>query len=253
MDERFSLAGRVAVVTGASRGLGRAVALALAKAGADLALAARSAEGLAETAAAVRDLGRRALVVPTDVTNWDEVQHLARDVEVTYGRADVLVNNAGVLVERPLLETEVDEWRRVFDTNLHGIFYCCQAFGRLMVRQGYGSVINMSSAFSVMAVPNLVSYCTSKAAISHFTRTLAMEWAPYNIRVNAIAPGYIESEMNAELRTHPERLERVLRRIPMRRMGQAEEIGPLVVYLASDASAYMTGEVILLDGGMAAR
>ena len=253
MDDAFRLDGRVAVVTGASRGLGKAIALALAGAGADLVLAARSREALDQTAADVEQRGRRALVVPTDVTRWDAMQRLAEAATSEYGRVDVLVNNSGIVLEGPLLEADPADWHRVIDTNLHGVFYGCRAFGPLMVRGGGGSVVNVASVFGEMGVPNVVSYCTSKAAVAHFTRSLAVEWARHNIRVNAVAPGYFETDMNADYRGQQAGLEAMQRQVPLRRLGRAEELGPLVVYLASDASAYMTGEVILLDGGMAAR
>ncbi len=253
MDAMFKLDGRVAVVTGASRGLGKAIALALAGAGADLVLAARTREALDETAGEVERLGCRALAVPTDVTRWEDMQHLAEATDGEYGRVDVLVNNSGIVVEGPLLETDPADWHRVVDTNLHGVFYGCRALGPLMVRGGGGSVVNVGSVFGEMGVPNVVGYCTSKAAVAHFTRALAVEWARHRIRVNAVAPGYFATDMNADLRQDSRGLEYLQKQIPLRRLGRPEELGPLVVYLASEASAYMTGEVILLDGGMAAR
>lgn len=253
MPEALALDGRVAAVTGASRGLGRAIAVALAEAGADLVLGARSPAGLEETAADVERSGRRALVMPTDVTRWEDVDRLARAAEDTFGQVDVLVNNSGIVVEKPLLETDPADWRRVIDTNLHGVFYGCRAFGPLMVRQGGGVVVNVASVFGAMGVPNVISYCASKAAVAHFTRCLAIEWARHKIRVNAVAPGYFETEMNVQLRSDAGALERTERQVPLHRFGRPEEIGPLAVYLASDASAYMTGEVIYLDGGLGAR
>ena len=253
MDDAFRLDGRVAVVTGASRGLGKAIALTLAGAGADVVLAARSREALDQVAQEVAQHRRRALVVPTDVTRWEEMERLAAVTEETYGRVDVLVNNSGIVVEGPLLEADPADWHRVIDTNLHGVFYGCRALGPLMVRGGGGSVINVASVFGQMGVPNVISYCTSKAAVAHFTRCLAVEWARHQIRVNAVAPGYFETDINAELRSDPRGLEFMERQVPLRRLGRPDELGPLIVYLASDASAYMTGEVVTLDGGISAR
>ncbi len=244
-----SLRGKVAVVTSEHE----ALALALAAAGADLVLAARSRDALDLAAEEVGQRGRRALVVPTDVTRWDEMQRLAEAAAHEYGRVDVLVNNSGIVVEGPLLEADPADWHRVIDTNLHGVFYGCRAFGPLMVRGGGGSVVNVASVFGEMGVPNVVSYCTSKAAVAHFTRCLAVEWARHQIRVNAVAPGYFETDINAELRSDPRGLEFMQKQVPLRRLGRPDELGPLVVYLASDASAYMTGEVVTLDGGIAAR
>lgn len=253
MDGLMRLDGKVAVVTGASRGLGRAMALALARAGADLVLAARSAAGLAQTRADVEALGRRALAVPADVTRWEDMENLARATADAFGRADVLVNNSGIAVEKPLLDMDPQEWEQIFATNVHGVFYGCRAFGPLLVQQGGGSVINIASAFAVMGVPHVTGYCASKAAVVQFTRALAVEWARHRIRVNAIAPGYVETDMNASVRADAALLDRLLRQVPLRRMGRPEELDPLVVYLASDASAYMTGEVLFLDGGMSVR
>jgi 2-deoxy-D-gluconate 3-dehydrogenase len=247
------LAGKVALVTGGNRGLGRAMATALAGAGADVALAARDRDSLEAAAQEIRAGGRRALAVPTDVTSAAEVDALlARTVE-ELGGLDVLVNNSGVLHPQPLIETSDEDWDRVLDTNLRGTFLCSRAAGRLFAERGAGKVINVASNFAYMGVPGFVSYCASKAAVVAFTRALAVEWAPLNVQVNAIAPGYFESDMNAELRADEELLRRTLRQIPARRMGRPQELGPLVVYLASSASDFMTGETLLLDGGQAAR
>jgi NAD(P)-dependent dehydrogenase (short-subunit alcohol dehydrogenase family) len=253
MSADAPLAGKVALVTGGNRGLGRGIALALAEAGADVALGARDRASLEAVADEVRANGRRGLAVPTDVTSSAAVDALlARTVE-ELGTLDVLVNNSGVLHPQPLIETADEDWDRVLATNLRGTFLCSRAAGRVFAERGAGKVINIASNFAYMGVPNFVSYCTSKAAVVAFTRALAVEWAPLNVQVNAIAPGYFESDMNAELRADEELLRRTLRQIPQRRMGQPQELGPLAVYLASAASDFMTGETLLLDGGQAAR
>ncbi|HEX6666369.1 MAG TPA: 3-oxoacyl-ACP reductase family protein [Solirubrobacterales bacterium] len=253
MSTTGPLDGKVALVTGGNRGLGRGMALALAEAGADVALGARDQASLDAVADEVRALGRRALAVSTDVTSSAAVDALVAGAVEQLGGLDVLVNNSGVLHPQPLIETSDEDWDRVIATNVRGNFLCCRAAGRVFKQRGAGKVINIASNFAYMGVPGFVSYCSSKAAVVAFTRALAVEWAPLNVQVNAIAPGYFESDMNAELRADEELLKRTLRQIPQRRMGQPQELGPLVVYLASAASDFMTGETLLLDGGQAAR
>jgi NAD(P)-dependent dehydrogenase (short-subunit alcohol dehydrogenase family) len=253
MSTTAPLEGRTALVTGGNRGLGRAMALALADAGADVALAARDQASLDAVAEEIRARGRQACAVATDVTSSAAVDALvARTVE-QLGGLDVLVNNSGVLHPAPLLETSDEDWDRVIATNLTGAFLCARAAGRHFAERGSGKVVNIASNFAYMGVANFVSYCASKAAIVAFTRALAVEWAAKGVQVNAIAPGYFETDMNVELRADEDLLGKTLRQIPARRMGQPGELGPLVVYLASAASDFMTGETLLLDGGQAAR
>lgn len=251
--ERLPLDGRIAVVTGASRGLGRAIALGLARAGADVAVCARSVTELAETGRAIEALGRRALVVPTDVTDEAQVDDLAEAVIETFSRVDVLVNNSGTVVVKPLLETEAADWRRVIETNLTGTYLCCRALGAHMVAQHSGRVINIASIDGLKGSANVTAYSASKGGVIALTRALALEWARHGVTVNAIAPGYFDTAMSRQGLDNPEIRERILKRIPMRRIGDPEELAPLVVYLASAASAYMTGEVIAIDGGQLAR
>jgi 2-deoxy-D-gluconate 3-dehydrogenase len=239
----------VAIVTGASRGLGRAIALALAGAGADIAVAARSVQDLQQVAEEVSRLGRRALPVPTDVTDRDGVERLVERTVRELGGLDVLVNNAGIVRETPALETTDEDWDAVLDTNLRGTFLCSRAAGRVLTGQRSGKVVNLASNLGFVAVSNLAAYCASKAAIVQLTKALALEWAPFGVQVNAIAPGYFETAFNTELRARPELLDRVLRRVPARRMGRPEELGPLAVLLASSASDFLTGETVVIDGG----
>ena len=205
--------------------------------------------GLAEEIAA---LGREALALPTDVTDSDQVEALvARTVE-DLGGLDILVNNAGVLVARPLLETTDEDWDTVLDTNLRGTFLCTRSAGRVLTEQGSGKVINIASHVGIVGMASVVSYCASKGGVIQLTKALAVEWAPLGVQVNAIAPGYVETDMNAEVRAQPEVLEHVLRRIPAGRMGRPEELGPLAVLLASSASDFITGETVVIDGGQIA-
>jgi 2-deoxy-D-gluconate 3-dehydrogenase len=247
------LAGRVAIVTGGGRGLGRALALALAGAGADVVVAARGAEELTRVADEVRALGRGALAVPTDVTVAADAERLATTAVAELGRLDILVNNAGVLHGAPLLETRDEDWDRVVDTNLRGTFLCTRAAGRHLTAAGAGKVINVVSNFALRGVAGYASYCASKAGIAGLTRAVAVEWAPHNVQVNAVAAGYFETEINADARADPQLYDYLLRQIPARRMGQPEELGPLVVFLASSGADFMTGETVVIDGGQVIR
>ena len=250
--DRLRLDRRVALVTGASRGLGRAMALALAEAGADLALLARSREDLEETAAAVRARGRRAVVRPADVAHPDEVTRAVEDVTAAAGRIDVLVNNSGIAVVKPLVETTVEEWRAILETNLTAAFSLCRAVGPGMIARRSGKVVNVASVLGAHGLAGYTAYSASKGGLIALTRTLAVEWARHNVQVNAIAPGWFVTPMNAAAFADPAVRERLLREVPARRTGEPEELGPLVVYLASSASDFMTGETVFLDGGQLA-
>jgi 2-deoxy-D-gluconate 3-dehydrogenase len=249
----LSLDGKAAVVTGAGRGLGRAVSLALAEAGADLALISRSAEELAATAAEVRGRGRRAFCLPTDITDESAVEEAADAVVAELGRVDVLVNNAGLALVRPLLELSLAELRRVLDVNLVGAFLCARAFGAHLVAQRAGAVINVASVSGLVGEPGLTAYAASKGGLLSFTRTLAAEWARHGVRVNALAPGYFRTEMSRGGIDDPVIGPKILAHIPLRRVGEPDELGPLVVYLASDAAAFVTGAVFSIDGGQSIR
>ncbi len=245
------LDGRVAVVTGASRGLGRAIARALAAAGADCALAARSKADLEETAALVEALGRRALAVPTDVAAYAEVEALVERTRRALGRLDIVVNNSGIALVKPLQEWAPGEWQRLLDVNLVGVFNVCRAAAPVLIEQRAGKVINVASMLAAVGLPGYTIYAATKGAIVAFTRTLAVEWARHNIQVNCIAPGWFATDMSAPAFSpdNPRLAERLLRDVPARRTGRPEEIGPLAVYLASAASDFMTGQTIFLDGG----
>ena len=248
----MSLAGRVAVVTGASRGLGRAIALALAEAGADLALAARAKRDLEDTGALVQRAGRRALVAPTDVASYAEVEALMGRAVRELGRLDIVVNNAGVAKVAPLAEMTPDDWRFMVDANLTGVFNGCRAAAPHLIAQKSGKVINVASVLGQVGLPGYTIYAATKGGVIALTRALGVEWARHGIQVNAIAPGWFATDMTDPAFSDPKINERLTRDIPMRRIGRPEEIGPLAVYLASDASAFMTGQTIFLDGGHSA-
>ena len=241
--DKFRLQGKVALVTGAGKNLGKAIALALADAGADVAVTSRTLSEIQKTAEEIREKGKKALAIPLDVTNFAQVESAVREIVSEFGRIDILVNNAVVRSYKSLLEMSENEWRGVIDTNLTGAFLCCKAVGPFMVRQGSGRIINISSVAGVQGIVNHTAYCASKGGLVLLTRALALEWAPYNILVNAVAPGLLAVRHSKEI------LEKWSEGIPLRRPAELNEITPLVVYLASDASSYTTGEVILVDGG----
>lgn len=250
--DALRLDGRAAIVTGASRGLGRAMALALAGAGADVALAARSVAELEQTARAIEKLGRRALVVPTDVTVYSQVETLVEHAAETLGRLDIVVNNSGIATVIPAAEMPPEDFRRTVEVNLVGVFNGCRAAAGRLIAQKSGKIINIASVLGASGMPGYAAYSASKGGVIALTRTLAVEWARHNIQVNAMAPGWFVTDMNSRAFDDAKVRERLLRDVPARRTGRLEEIGPLVVYLASSASDYMTGQTVFLDGGHSA-
>jgi NAD(P)-dependent dehydrogenase (short-subunit alcohol dehydrogenase family) len=245
----FDLSGRVALVTGASKGLGRAEALGLAKAGCDLALCARDARGLQETRAAAESSGIRAETFEMDVLRRDSIGRAVAAVVASFGKIDILVNNAGVNVRKTTLDLSEEEWDRVLDTNLKGYFLVAQAVAPHMIRQQRGKVINISSIFGAVGMNNQLAYACSKGGINQMTKVMAIEWAPHNVHVNAIGPTYFETPLVATLRNDPERFRFINERTPMGRWGQPEELEGTVIFLASKASDFITGQTIYIDGG----
>jgi NAD(P)-dependent dehydrogenase (short-subunit alcohol dehydrogenase family) len=248
----FDLTGRVAVVTGAGRGLGRTMALALAAAGADVAVSARTRPELETLAAEIEALGRRGAVVTADITKEADAVRLADEAAGRLGRVDILVNNAGINVRKPVLELSEAEYRQVLDTNLVGYFHCARAVGRVLVAQGSGKVINISSIMGRVALASQGAYASSKGAIEQLTKVLALEWAPNNVQVNAIGPTYFETDLTRPLFEDPERNRFISERTPMGRWGQPHELAGAVIFLASRASDYITGHTLMVDGGWTA-
>jgi NAD(P)-dependent dehydrogenase (short-subunit alcohol dehydrogenase family) len=242
----------VAIVTGASRGLGRAMAVALAEAGADVALAARSAPDLDETARLVAGTGRRALAIVTDVTAFAEVETLVKRTVGELGGLHILVNNSGIARVAPVAQMSPEDFRATLDVNLVGVFNGCRAAAAHLIGQQSGKIVNVASVLGQVGLPGYSAYAASKSGVMGFTRALAAEWARHSIQVNALAPGWFVTDMNAEAFGDPRVSERLLRDVPARRTGRLEEIGPLVVYLASAASDFMTGQTLFLDGGHSA-
>ena len=249
--EAFRLDGKVAFVTGASRGLGEAMALGLAAAGADLALAGRHPETLAPVAQQVEALGRRARVVPLDVANQNEHAPATARIIAELGRIDILVNNAGMNVRKESEDYLPEDWDRVLNTNLTGTFFLTQEVGRHMIARGSGKILNISSMTAFLGLPTISAYTASKAALQQLTKLLAVEWADHNIQVNAIAPGWIHTEMTSALKGTG-RYDWVVGRTPAGRFGEPGELAGAAVFLCSPAADFVTGQVIAVDGGILA-
>ncbi len=248
----FDLTGRRAIVTGASRGLGRHFALTLARAGAEVALAARGIDRLEEAVKEIEEFDGCASAIQVDVTNGRNVKECVETAENVLGPIDILVNNAGIAVTKPLLEHAEGDWDSVLDTNLKGVWLMAQEVARRMVHRGRGgSIINIASVLGERGIAQLPGYCASKGGIINLTRAMAVELAPHGVRVNAIAPGYIETDMNRQFFT-TQAGQRLIKRIPQRRLGQVEDLDGVLLLLSSDASRYMTGSVITIDGGQSA-
>lgn len=246
---KMDLAGKVALVTGGSRGLGRGMALALAEAGADVAVAARTVSALEEVAEEIRQRGRQSLALPTDVSKVAQINKMVGEVVEGFGRIDILVNNAGTIVRKPSLELTEEEWDRVVDTILKASFFCAQAVAKVMIKQKRGKIINIGSLTSKRGISGIIPYVASRGGILQLTKALAVEWAPYNINVNAIAPGYFKTQQTAPLFANKKWVKKTVARIPLGRTGKPQDLAGVVVFLASEASDYITGQMIFVDGG----
>lgn len=248
------LPGKVAIVTGGRRGIGKAIALALAEAGADIAICDRVIEDGEVKAVAdkVQQLGRRSLAVRADITQKADVDSLVQRVVDEFGVIDILVNNAAMNIRAPLLELGEDGWDRVIDTDLKGYYLCSQAVGKRMVDQKGGNIINIASTAAIKAAPEMGAYCIAKAGVVMLTRVLALELAQYNIRVNAIAPYMVKTKFSQPLWGDPETLKQLESEIPLGRLAEPGDIIGSVLFLASDASSYITGHTIIVDGGLGA-
>ncbi len=252
--DSFRLDGKVALVTGGVRGLGRTIATALAQAGADVAITARSMDSCAEPSQAIKDdTGRRCRGFAADVTIAADVDRLVADVEGEFGRIDILVNNAGNNIRGLVDQLTEADWDSVIDTNLKGPFLCSRAIGPGMVGRGWGRIINMGSILSVIALPGRAPYASAKAGLLNLTRVLALEWAGTGVTANAICPGPFGTEMNRQLLEDPVKYQEFIKLIPMGRWGEVEELAGAAVFLASDASSFVTGSGLFVDGGWTAR
>ncbi len=250
----FSLPGKVAIITGGRRGIGKAIALALAEAGADIAVCDRVIDDgeLNAVAEEVERLGRRSLAVKADITQKSDVDSMVRRVVDGFGVIDILVNNAAMNIMAPLLELREEGWDKIIDTDLKGYYLCSQAVGKIMVEQKRGNIINIASTAAMYTAPEMGAYCIAKAGVVMLTKILAVELAQYNIRVNAIAPSMVKTKFSQPLWSDPESLKQIEAGIPLGRLAEPEDITGSVLFLASDASSYITGHTIVVDGGSSA-
>ncbi|MGH9630817.1 MAG: SDR family NAD(P)-dependent oxidoreductase [Bryobacteraceae bacterium] len=247
------LQGKTALITGASKGLGKSMAIALAGAGARIALVSRDAAKLEETASAIREAGGSSEIFRVDVTSEKQVLDLEKDVSAKLGKISILINNAGVNLRKPVTDFTLDEWNTVMDTNLTSVFLMCRSFVPHMKGQGYGRIINMTSIMSWVSLPGRTAYSSSKTGLLGFTRSLALELAPEKITVVGISPGPFATEMNTALMQNPELNQQFISKIPIGRWGKVEEIGQLAVFLCSEDAGFITGSDILIDGGWCAQ
>jgi NAD(P)-dependent dehydrogenase (short-subunit alcohol dehydrogenase family) len=251
-DKLFSLEGRVAVVTGGTSGIGRALSLGLADAGADVIASARRKEQVEKTAGEIEARGRQTLRLSSDVSDRGTLETLLAAVLERFGKVDILVNCAGTIKRTPTLDMPEAEWTNILNTNLTGTLRACQVFGRHMLERGYGRIINIASLNSFVALSEVAAYAASKAGVASLTRSLAVEWSKKGVTVNAVAPGVFRTDLNAQLLDSTPRGQELLMRTPMGRFGKTEELIGATVYLASDAASFVTGQILVVDGGFLA-
>jgi len=253
LKKLFSCEGKTALVTGSAQGLGQVIALGLAQFGASLILADVTYPD--KTARQVEAMGANCMAVQTDISDELQVENLAANALSAYGKVDILINNAGVsqLSHTPTERLPVQEWDRIMNINLRGTFLCCQKIGKQMIDGGGGNIINIATTAGITGVPRAPAYCASKAGVILLTKSLALEWARYHIRVNAIAPHYLETELTDKLRQSASVFDALIKQIPLRRFGKTSEMVGAVLFLSSAASSYVTGSVLIVDGGYLAQ
>ncbi len=246
----FNLTGKVAIVTGASRGLGQYFGRALAKSGADLVITSRRKDDCADFVKEIEALGRKAIPVELDVRNYDSIVQFAEEAEAAYGKIDILVNNAGCNVRKPAVDISWDEYNLVLETNLRGTFFVAQQIAKKMIPREYGRIVNIGSVTSVFGYAGIAPYCASRGGVKQLTMALADEWGRFGITVNCLAPGWFRTEQNKVLYDNQEWLEYLKDRIPVKRPGQPNDLDGAVVFLASEESRYVSGQTLLVDGGI---
>ena len=246
----FDLSGKVAIITGASRGLGQYLTRALARAGADVVITSRSLDALQDFSAEIEALGRRVLPLPLDVRDYQSIQDMVEAAFEHFGRIDILVNNAGCNVRKPAAEVEWEDWNLVLDTNLRGGFFVAQAVAKKMIPFRYGRIINIGSVTTVAGYAGITPYCASRGGVKQMTMSLADDWGQYNITVNCLAPGWFKTAQTKVLYDNQQWVDYLTDRIPLKRVGQPNDLDGTVIFLASDASAYVTGQTVLVDGGI---
>lgn len=251
LESQFSLAGKKAIVTGSSKGIGASIAQALAHAGADIVLVGRSQESIESTSLAIKNIGRNVEVIVCDVSSPDSIKTAFENVADL--NVDILVNNAGSISRAPAADTQMEDWNRIIDTNLNSVFQIAQACGRAMIAKGHGTVINIASLLSFQGGINVPAYTASKHGVAGVTKALANEWGSRGVTVNAIAPGYISTDNTTALREDADRNASILARIPIGRWGNPEDIASVAAFLASPAARYINGEVLTVDGGWMGR
>jgi NAD(P)-dependent dehydrogenase (short-subunit alcohol dehydrogenase family) len=251
-SQLFSLDGKVAVVTGGTTGIGRALSLGLADAGADVIATARRQQQVDETAKEIEARGRKTLRMASDVSDRASLEKLLAATLESFGKVDILVNCAGIIKRRPTIDLPEEEWNNILNVNLTGTLRACQVFGKSMLERGYGRIINIASLNSFVALSEVAAYAASKAGVASLTRSLAVEWSKKGVTVNAVAPGVFRTDLNAQLLDSTPRGQELLMRTPMGRFGKTEELIGAVVYLASDSASFVTGQSIVVDGGFLA-
>ena len=248
-EDIFNLEGKIAIVTGSAQGLGQSMAIGLARYGCDVVIADIKTNKAQKVAETIKELGRKATIYNIDVSKIGQISKMVNEVVQEFHQIDILVNSAGIVIRKLVEDIKEKDWDAILDVNLKGTFFCCQIVGKQMIEQNKGKIINIASVSSIRGLPTRSVYAASKAGVAHVTRSIAIEWAKYNINVNCISPTVMETPLNVSIRNSKEKYDKLVSEIPMRRLGQPEDLIGAVVYLASRASDFVTGHNLVVDGG----